>query len=255
MLQKVFALYEGYVGTGMMAGLFLVALLYLFLKEKNKTARIMFIYMPLAVLVLYFCPLFAKIVYTFVGEEIYYRTLWLVPMVPVLAYGAVSVVINCEEKKRVAVCAALCGIVILSGSMVYKSPYFSRAENSYHVPETVVEICEAIEIEGREVKAVFPKELLQYVRQYTPYVYMPYGREVLVDRWGWWSRPELYLLMEEEVLSADKIAEEARKNGCHYLIFSEEKEVEGSFEKQGYRLFDTIDNYRIYEDTTLYKGL
>ena len=58
-------------------------------------------------------------------------------------------------------CAVL---VMLSGSFIYSNEFFNRAENLYHVPQSVVDICDAIEVEGREVMAVFPAELLQYVR-------------------------------------------------------------------------------------------
>lgn len=51
--------YKGYIGTGMIAGLFLVALIWLFASEKNKNVRIIFIYTPAVVLLLFFCPFFA----------------------------------------------------------------------------------------------------------------------------------------------------------------------------------------------------
>lgn len=253
MWDKVLTLYENYIGTGMIAGLFLVAVIYLFAAEKNKNTRIIFLYMPVMVLALYFCPFFAAAVYSFVGEEIYYRLLWLVPVVPVLAYAAVRLIMTCTGKKRIAAGAAIGGIILLSGSLVYESPYFGKAQNTYHVPDTVVEICEAVEVEGREVKAVFPAEFLQYVRQYSPYVHMPYGREILIARWNFYD--ELYALMEAEVLDAEQIAEKARERGCHYVIFSATRERSGSFEAYGYELFDTIDGYVIYVDTTLDRGV
>lgn len=253
MWDKVLTLYEGYIGTGMIAGLFLVAVIYLFVAEKNKNTRIIFLYMPVIILILYFCPFFAAVVYAFVGEEIYYRLLWLVPIVPVLAYAAVRIIMTCTGKKRIAVGAAIGGIILLSGSLVYESPYFSKAQNACHVPDTVVEICDAIEVEGREVKAVFPAEFLQYVRQYSPYVHMPYGREMAIVRWNFYD--ELYSLMEAEVLDVEQIAEKARERGCHYVIFSETRVRIGSFEEYGYELFDTIDGYAIYADTTLDRGV
>lgn len=253
MLEKVLSLYEGYIGTGMIAGLFLVAVIYLFVVEKNKNTRIVFLYMPVIVLLLYFCPLFATVVYSFVGEEIYYRLLWLVPTVPVLAYAAVKVIMGLNGKKRAAAGLAIGGIILLSGSLVYRSPYFSKAQNAYHVPDAVVKICDAIEVEGREVKGAFPQELLQYVRQYSPYVHMPYGREITIERWNF--EDELYDLLAQETLETERIAEQARLRGCHYIVFHEHKKLTEAFEKYDYELFDKIEGYFIYVDTTLDRGL
>lgn len=246
MWDKVLTLYGAYIGTGMIAGLFLVALIYLFVSEKNKTTRILFLYMPVIILVLYFCPFFATIVYNFVGEEIYYRLLWLVPIVPVLSYAAVKIISDCGEKKRLIAGASLAAIIMLSGKLVYRSPYFSLAQNAYHVPDTVVKLCDAVAAEEKPVIVAFPGEFIQYVRQYNALVCMPYGREVLVDSWN--IRDELFLLLETDVLDAEKIAECAKQRGCQYLIFSGEKKIAGSFEDFGYELSDEIDGYVIYRD-------
>ena len=83
--------------------------------------------------------------------------------------------------------AALCmaGALAVSGSLIYSSPLFSKAENLYHVPDSVVHICDAINVPGREVMAAFPLDLVPYVRQYSAFVCMPYGREMTVDRWNY----------------------------------------------------------------------
>ena len=249
MWSRIVSSYEGYIGSGMLAGLFLVAMIYLFFSEKNKNIRILFLYMPMLTLILYFCPLFAAIVYSFTGEEIYYRQLWLLPVVPVLAYTAVKILMKCNGKKRVLAGMAMVGILLLSGRLVYKSPYFSPAENPYHVPQTVVEICDTIQTEETLVKAVFPGEFLQYVRQYNSRIWMPYGREMLVARWGF--QYDLFDLMEAQFPDAELIAAKAREQHCQYIIFSESKPLSGSFTDYGYELIASIGGYGVYWDPDL----
>lgn len=244
MWEKIVTLYEGYIGTGMISGLFLVALIYLFVAEKNKTIRIVLLYMPVVTLAFYFCPFFAAVVYAFTGEEIYYRLLWLVPVVPVLAYAAVRVIAEAGEKKRLPAGLAIAGIFLLSGSLVYRSPHFKTAENAYHVPQAVVEICDTIQSGDTLVKAVFPAELVQYVRQYNANIWMPYGREILVERWGF--HYELYDLMQAETLDADAAAPLAKEQGCQYLILPEGKEIQGSLADYGYGLLCTKGGYCVY---------
>ncbi len=253
MWENIVEIYKAYSGTGLTVILFLAAELYLFLTEKNKINRIVFVYVPAGVLLLFFCPLFASVVFYFTGDEIYYRILWLTPMVPVLAYAGVKLAAGQKGKKRVAAGVAAAVVCMLAGSLVYRSEFFSKAENRYHIPDVVVDLCDAIEVEGREVRAAFPMELLQYVRQYTAYVYMPYGREVLIDRWN--MGDELYDLLLEESLNVERIVSAARDRECHYLIFSGEKQLDGSFEDYDFSLFDRIGGYVIYVDDTLYRGL
>lgn len=253
MWNQVIHLFREYMGTGLIVGWFLLTVIYLLLKEKRTHIRIVFVYMPIILLLLFFNPLFAKLLYGFVGDEIYYRILWLIPVTVVIAYGMVH--LYGALKGRVRICfALLCAILIcVSGSYIYSNPYFQKAQNLYHMPQSVVDICDAIEVEGREVMAVFPSEMLQYVRQYSPVVCMPYGREQLIERWNF--QDELFDVMESEVIEASRLAVLAKQRLCHYIILSQEKELQGSLTDYDYVLFDTIDGYNIYLDTTIYRGL
>ena len=70
-------LFQEYMGTGLIVLWFLVSLLYLWLTEKRKYIRVMFLYVPLVLLLVFFNPLVAKIVSQMADGEIYYRILWL----------------------------------------------------------------------------------------------------------------------------------------------------------------------------------
>lgn len=249
MLNDVMALFRGYMGTGLTVIFYLVSLLYLFFQEKRKPIRILFVYVPLVLLLLFFNPLFAKVVYFVADDEIYYRILWLLPMTVVIAFSVVKVVEQLRGRKKLLFALAAALVVTVSGGYIYHNPYFSRAENLYHVPQSVVDICDAIEVKGREVKAVFPKEMLQYVRQYSPIVCMPYGREVLVGRWN--QGHELFDLMEQEEIEAGKLAELCREYMTVYIILPENQKLIGRLEDSDFEWFDSIDGYVIYKDATV----
>lgn len=251
MWNSIIGLYENYIGTGMIAGLLLVAMIYLLVTEKNKATRIVFLYMPLMVLILFFCPFFASLFNHFVGIEIYFRFMWLVPVAIIVGYAAVKVIASLSGKERLIAALAMAAIVMTSGSFIYKNTEYPPAENIYHVPQEVVDICDAIKVEGREVMAAFPREHLLYVRQYSPYVCMPYGREEYTGQ----MQNDLYDVLMREKLDAEEVVYYARQKGCHFVIISEEKQVVGKFEDYDYRLFDKIGGYLIYEDLTIYKGL
>ncbi len=237
--------FQKYMGTGLLVIWFLVALIYLFVHEKRKPVRILFIYLPIVVLLLFFNPLFGGIFTRLVGNEIYFRLCWLLPMSVVIAFGLVNIYRQLRGRTRVIFGTVMIFLILISGHLVYVNPLFTRAETIYHVPKKVVRICDAIKIEGREVMAAFPEEFLVYVRQYSPLICMPYGREVLMGVYD-----EMNVAMQAEELKVADLVYMAKERGCHYLIIAEDKETRGSFLDYGYELFDTIEGYNIYIDKT-----
>lgn len=250
MLNDVMHLFQEYMGDGLIVIWFLVALVYLLLTEKRKHVRIIFVYVPLILLVLFFNPLFAKIIYEFAGDEIYYRILWLIPVTVVIAFSVVEAWSRQQGIKKMVFGIVSAVVIMISGSYIYSNPYFDRAENLYHVPQSVVDICDTIEVEGREVKAVFPLEMVQYVRQYSPTVCMPYGREVLVERWSY-QRHEMYDVMEAEIVDVKLLTELCRENWCHYVVMAEDRALDGDFGEYDYDVFARMHGYVIYKDATV----
>lgn len=255
--QEILQIYHDYIGTGMMGALFVVAVFYLVFGEKEPAKKLVLGALPLAIMALFACPLFAWLVYLWLDSEIYYRFLWLLPVTIVIAYAGVKLILSVQGIKRIVSLVAICGIIMVCGDYVYDSPYFSVAENAYHVPDTVKAICDDIQVEGREVRAVFPSDMVQYVRQYTPFVCMQYGREMIVDRWKIGS--ELYetyeLGLPDGVVRAEKLAEIARKYSVHYIIWDDSRTMEGDLTEWEFSLKNKIDGYSIYVDDNVYLGL
>ena len=241
----VYALFHDYAGTGLIFIWYFVALIYLFFAEKRKDKRILFLYAPLITLILFFNPLFYRAFGNLLGGEIFYRFLWTMPVTVTLAYCVVRVCQSLKGRRRVIFGCASILLVIVSGTLTYSNPGFSKAENIHHVPREVVEICDAIEIPGIEVMAAFPMEMLHYVRQYSTMVCMPYGREVLLNYFD-----ELEYVMHYPKVDVARLAELAKARNCHYVILSEEKELIGQMEDYDYVLFGQVGKYLIYKDPT-----
>lgn len=246
-------IFKLYTGLKLLFVLTLAAWIYLLIKEKNKNLRILFVYAPILILLLFLFPVSRKVfVASGLDGATYYRVLWTIPMGMITTYGACKFF---YKHKRIGL-AVTAVLIILCGSFVYKSSYISKAENLYHIPDTVIEICELIHPEDDhskdggenvQVMVVVPEELVYFVRQYDSHIRMPYGREMIESQWDYYN--EVHAAMEEtEVIDLEKLVEACRKEYCQYIVISPAREVEGNPEELGLVFLADIDGYLAYLD-------
>ncbi len=259
MWKNAVDLFVSYMGSGILVAWFLICLVYLYLKEKDSVKRIIFLYFPVIVLLMYFNPLFVKLVYGIIGEEIYYRFLWIIPMSLTISFATVRVWGSLKRKLQPLFAGLCVCLVMISGKLIYTNQFFSVAENIYHVPQAVAKICDAISVEGREVMAAFPMHMVQYVRQYDATVCIPHGRDAILTDWGL-DYPLLEILVQEEIDVEELVyltrdMENGSARPCHFFVVREGTSFIGNLEEYGIVLYDTIEGYDVYYDTTFYIGL
>lgn len=243
-----------YIGNGSLMLLFAVALVYLWAKEKNKSFRVFMIYFSIALLALFFFTPLLLFVQGMGEGEIYYRLLWLLPIGIVIPYAVAQFAAACKKTwLKYTVVTLVCVYVAIGGNCVYNAPQLSKAQNAYQIPQEVIDICDAIVVEGREVKAVFPHELLQYVRQYSAFVVLTYGYDSIVERWG--LNHPMEEEMRKEVSDASVLASLARESHTHYIVLHKQHQVAGALEDQEFELFYSTENYVVYLDKNAYLGL
>lgn len=244
-MQTIMTIFKDYGGTGYYTILFVLSLIYLGFTEEDKRVRTILVYIPAVMLFLFFLPVFYML-YNELDNGTYYRILWLMPMTVVIAYAGCKL-IGHHVKLGVLVAAI---VLIISGTCVYKSPYISKAENLYHLPQETIEICDMIKpAEGEErVWAVFPAEQVHYVRQYTTTIQMPYGRESIETAWGFGKHP-LYELLQKEYIPADELSELSIENYCNYIILLKRMKIDGDLEEYGIELIGETENYLVYRNT------
>lgn len=241
-MREILTIFMDYCGSGIYPFLFLAALVYLLVTEKDRRVRLILVETSLVTGVLFFFPVFKMVMDRVEEAGTYYRILWLFPMTVVIAYAGVRL-IGKHTRIGLVILAAVC---ILGGDYVYDNVNVSTAENRYHIPAEVVAICDLImpaEDEER-VWAVFPSELLQYVRQYSSEIQMPYGRDMLVASWDHTEHP-IYALMEAETIHIDLVAQLLDDYGVHYLILNKSKLVEGEPEEYGLEKIGEIGGYDV----------
>ncbi len=251
-LPETMMIVKEYFGSPAFLVLYLAALTYLGVTEKKKEVRIGLVYYPVLLLLLFLLPpvrkLFAAVMH---DGSIYYRLLWLLPAGLTVCYAGGKVVSSLKNKLIGVLAAVLClGIIAATGDYIYDNPYFSPAENRFHIPGAVQLICDEISIPGREVRAAFPPHQVMFVRQYDPTILMPYGRNMQVEGW---DRTEeqafFYAAMAEPVIDCETVAGYAVLTGTQYVIVHMYQPLEGTFEEFGYQAVANVDDYVIYCNT------
>ena len=244
--MESFVILKLYTGLKLLFLLSALAWGYLLVTEKNKSIRTLLVYAPVIVVALFLFPVSRKgFVAIGLDGETYYRILWTIPLGIIFVYGICRLF---EQHRRIGLLAGTV-LTIVCGSYVYKGTYISKAENLYHIPDTVVKICDLIGPEDARsrVSAVMPEELIHFVRQYDASINMPYGREMLVNAWDYYNA--VYEAMEKpRVVDMEELLKATREEYCQYIVMSKERETNQDPEECGLLLLEEIDGYLIYED-------
>lgn len=239
-------IFKLYTGLKFLVVLFAVAWAYLLMTEKDKKIRLLLVYAPLLILLLFLCPISRKgFVALGLDGETYYRILWTIPMGLVTVYGACRL-FGRHKRIGLIVTAAL---IVLCGKYVYDSPYMTKAENLYHIPDTAIKICDLIAPEGEEghVMVVVPEELVYFIRQYNAKIKMPYGREMVASQWNYYH-PVHEAMEESEELVFEDLLETTRAENCQYIVVSPTRKVKDDPKELGLLSVATVDGYRVYKD-------
>ena len=249
LIRLTINVFQEYSGNSLYVMFFLLCLVYLFFTEKENGRKAILIYGSAILLFTFFFPVFSYLMIRKVfDEEVYYRFLWMLPMNVVVAYSTVRLIKGMRSIiHRCLVAFFFVVVLIMGGDYVYDNPMFKSAENSYHIPQNVIDVCDVINPEEGEdwVMAVFPAEMLSYVRQYSTRIHMPYGRAVLIDRWSLGHM--IYDTMEEDILDVEKLSNQAQECKCDYIILPKSKETTGNLEEYQYQFIQEKEGYLVYE--------
>lgn len=248
-MQEIITTFREYCGSGFYPFLFLAALLYLLVTEKDKKIRIVLVESSLVITVLFFLPAFKKVM-DILDEGTYYRILWMLPMTVVIAYAGVKLIGRYHKTGF----AALALVLILTGQCVYQNVGITKAQNRFKIPDVVIAICNEMmpEEDEERVWAVFPDELIHYVRQYSSEIQMPYGREMLVPAWEWnWDTHPIYRVMRESTIDLDALEPLLTEYNVQYLILNRSVPVKGDPKENGLEKIAEYEAYDLYRNTAV----
>lgn len=236
--------YEQFLGSGMYFALFLVSILYIFMKEKDKKKRILFIYFPIVIFAVITNPFFNLLSSVVFTVNTYYRLFWLLPLGIVIAYTAVLVVNEGKDKiEKIVIFVSLFVIIALSGKFYFDTKgTFVEFGNLYKLPDESVLVAQLIGIDEEEnKKALVPGELTPYIRQIDSTIELLYGRR---PDTAYWDNP---LATELDNGNVEYIAKMLDENNCQYVVFKRATVMKEPIQNYGFELINETENYIIYK--------
>ena len=258
-ISDMLSAWKGYWGNGFYPWLLLLAIVYLVLFfRKKEVIRQMLFYVGI-LLFLFFCPVTAWLIQKCVGGDVYWRVLWLLPTVPLLAYGGTALIYGSRDSKsptadepkeavadgqkktadvqwqtvtneretevsrfsvRILLLVLLLAGIVVSGKSLMDAGFYERVHNFQKVPDEAAQICDLINKQKEEGEVIY----LAADDNIAAYVRV-YDPSILMPygRGGkgrtTQAARKLYTQLTSGMPVIKKVVKYAKSLECNYLVF------------------------------------
>lgn len=214
--------FKKFIGNGVYMALLFLVVVYLLRQKKGNQAFL--VWVPITVLLVFFNPITILLIYRQFMWGTYWRILWLVPLIPVLAYAAVELISRRKKlAERVLIFAVICCIIVGGGRLMYSKERFSPRENFFKIPTAAIDIAQHIILYAGcwYPTVIVPNELYCYIRQFSSEIRLLYGRDAEGYMGGVTEEiEEIYQEMSKEQPDCEFIGERAQQYGVNIVIFN-----------------------------------
>ena len=179
---------ENYWSGCILPVFFLLGILWDIFYHKKKEAWVFLYYVIFLALTAYNPFLVRYTVPKMNFENEYYRLIWILPVIPGVAYYAVRLVGLAKAAwAKILLAVVLGGMIIVSGTPIPGIVQnFSVAENIYKVPDDLRAVCDVIhkDSEKEQPRVVFGNDMNMVARQYDPSLILVLNRNYRLYRAG-----------------------------------------------------------------------
>lgn len=222
--------------------LFLIALLFIFIKEKQKTNQTFLIYYSMVILIILLNPIFVWLIFKMIPQSVYYRFLWTIPFGIILAYFGVRLMdnINTHLKKNIIAISFIL-IIIYSGAFVYNNITFEKVNNWYKLPDESIQVTQIVkDIPVDNKKAMVSTDLVGYIRQFDANIKLAYPRRPYADY-------EMYPIVKYyKAGDVKNLVNLCKQNDINIIIYDNSIPLTISPSHYGYDLYAQTEHYDIY---------
>lgn len=244
------AAYEG----AWMFPILLMSILWILWKERDRLKKVLLCGVPLLFLLIYWCPPTGLLFMKLLGQNVYWRLLWLILLAVVIPYAVCMILRGLSGIQRQVVFLGLLILLSLGGKYVLSAEWFEPSTNVYKLPQNVIEVCELL---PSNIHALVSNRLMPYIRQCDPTITLEYGRNALVYNGITDTENEdqiLYLEVQKSEIDLAVLAPLAKERGCTFLVFSSNRTYLGEWEDYGYQEYASTDEFCIFVDQDYKEG-
>lgn len=233
----------------------LFALFWILWKEKDWNRKLLLGIFPLGCLFIYWCPLTGILFMKLLGENVYWRILWLILLAVVIPYAG-CLLIKYQKGKLRYISFLLClAVIMLGGKNLLSAEWFEASTNVYKLPQNVIEVCELL---PSNVHILVSNRLLPYIRQYDTSITLEYGRNAMTYDYNKeiirGADHQLYYAVQQAEIDVAYVAPLAKSEGCTFLVFSNNRTYTEDWEDYGYKEYANTDEFTIFVDMDYKKG-
>ena len=241
-IQIVKEALKQYLGNGKYQILFVICLLYICIKEKDKNKRAILFYFPILVLFFILNPVFNKCIDNLIDKVVYWRTYWMLPVGLIIAYTGTSIIKSVPEKiKKSILYVLIIFIIMLSGRFIYTNENYVRYNNWNKIPDNYLDVINVIsELELPNKKAMISTDLVPYIRQIDASIKIPYERRPEGD-YNIYSIVNFYYAGDTKNLK--NICE---RNNVNIIVYDKNIELHEPLSNYGFELCAQVNKYDIY---------
>lgn len=144
-VENLMQTFQAYAGTTMFLSAFWVCVIYVFCYGKESgRKRLLFVF--ILSLLFVFNDLSMKVMGKITDQSTYYRFIWAIPILPLIAWTGTKVVMEREKRWEKAVVLGLIFILFWGGKSSFLTEGSIRIpENPYNLSNDVIQVCEIIE--------------------------------------------------------------------------------------------------------------
>lgn len=249
-MKNILSVWFDYWGKGYYPYLLLVAVIYLLVwKRKKEHARQLLAFIGVC-LVVFFFPVTAWIIRKCIGPEVYWRVLWILPVVPLIAWAAADFVRSRQGRAvQVVLAVMIMGLIVICGKSVWSAGNYEIVHNYQKVPDNVAQIAGILNSGKGEEEILLAADdhVSAYIRVYDPSIHTAYGRGGKTPVCA--EARRFYRQICKEQPNFKKAAKLAKKAGCNFIVLAYQEEQEKKFAKQGYEKIAIVNEYAVYKLT------
>lgn len=224
---------------------FFICLVYVLVsgRKEDDRARRYLVYPAFVLLFFLFNPVFIHYIYKYIEvPERIVRMYWPLPMDMLFVYCVIRLLSGCDKRWKKAVvlgAAALMLFINAGGSKAGLS--YGPAENPQKLPKGAKEVSDTLYVlnNGEDPYVIIPYDLFFWIREYHPYIRMPYARDII------------RMKQDGDIVDLDKIGTLALEGSCEFVVLNSSETAEGDITDYGFTQAATVEaqdfQYIIYQ--------